>query len=251
MMIKHWPLSFAIAHRGASMLAPENTISALKKAKAHGAHSVECDIQLTRDHEAIIFHDETLARTTNSRGRLSETTFSRIQTLDAGSWFSAEYKNEPVPTLAEWLKTAAILKLNLNLEIKSTSKKESIALAELLIDHLQKFWPAHSTALLISSSNQFALMQISERAKSLPLGLITEKLLTEKNATELVNSNIVSVHQPYQLLNQHYIDMLHLHDLRVLAYTVNDLNRLQELQAMGIDGIFTDNHVLFNEVGQK
>ncbi|OGT45669.1 MAG: hypothetical protein A3E82_09275 [Gammaproteobacteria bacterium RIFCSPHIGHO2_12_FULL_38_11] len=245
MTIKHWPLSFAIAHRGASMLAPENTISALKKAKDAHAHSVECDIQLTRDHEAVIFHDETLARTTNGRGRLSETIFSKIQTLDAGSWFSTDYKNERVPTLAEWLKTAALLKLNLNLEIKSTRKKESIALAELLIDHLQKFWPTHSTSLLISSSNQFALMQVAERAKSLPLGLITEKLLTQKNAVELINANMVSVHQPHQLLNQQYIDMLHANDLRVLAYTVNDLNRLQELQAMGVDGIFTDNHALF------
>ncbi|MCX7120518.1 MAG: glycerophosphodiester phosphodiesterase family protein [Gammaproteobacteria bacterium] len=249
MTIKNWPLSFAIAHRGASLLAPENTISALKKAKEQGAHSVECDIQLTRDQQPVIFHDETLARTSNGRGRLCDATLARIQALDAGTWFSADYKDERVPTLEEWLKTAANLKLNLNLEMKAISKKESITLATLLIDHLQKFWPAHSTSLLISSSNQFALMQVAERAKSLPLGFITEKILTEKNAVELNKANIVSVHQLHSQLNQKYIDMLHANDLNVLAYTINDLDRAKELQAMGVDGIFTDNDILFKMPG--
>ena len=246
MTIKTWPLSFAIAHRGASLRAPENTLSALKKAKELGARSVEFDVALTRDHQPVIFHDEILSRTTNGRGRLSEKTLSQIQSLDAGSWFSSDYRNERVPTLAEWLQTAARLKLALNLEIKCATKKEAIILADTTIDHLQKYWPAHSAALLISSSNGFALSQISERAKSIPLGLIIEEPLTEKKMTEIAKAGWVSIHQPHDLFHPDYIDRLHAHNLRALAYTVNESDRLQALKAMGIDGVFTDNQDLFS-----
>ncbi|EKD77736.1 MAG: hypothetical protein ACD_42C00203G0002 [uncultured bacterium] len=241
-----WPLSFAIAHRGASQLAPENTIAALIAAKKNGAQWVECDIQLTKDNQPVIFHDATVARTTNGRGKLSEVSLSRLQSLDAGSWFSLEFINERVPTLQEWLRCAADLKLGLNLEIKSTTKKESIVLAECLIDHLQKYWPAHSTTLLISSSNQFALMQVAQRAKSLPLGLIFDKIITEKMAASLLSSNIISIHQPYKILHEKYVAMLHEAGLHVLAYTVNDADRAKELKEMDVDGIFTDDEKLFS-----
>lgn len=244
-MKKTWSLSFAIAHRGASQLAPENTISALKTAKKNGAKWVECDIQLTKDNVPVIFHDATLARTTSGHGFLSATHFSQLQTLDAGSWFSPEFKNERVPTLQEWLQTAAQLKLSLNLEIKSNTKKESIVLTESVITHLKNYWPTHSTTVFISSSNLFALMQMAQRAKSLPLGLISENVLTEKEIGKLMRANIISVHQPYKILNQHYIDRLHSHDLRVLAYTVNDLEIAHQLKSMGVDGIFTDNEKMF------
>ncbi len=244
MKIHQWPLSFSIAHRGASQLAPENTLAALKTAKAQGALSVECDVMLTQDQHPVIFHDETLRRTTTGRGRLSETTLSIIQTVDAGSWFSVDYKNERVPTLAQWLQTAATLNLALNLEIKATTKKESMVLAELVIDHLQKYWPPHSGRILISSSNAFALMQVAQRAK-LPLGFITEKTITEKNIKDILKMHVMSVHQPDHLFNQHYIDFLHAHDLRALAYTVNDTARFTALKKMGIDGVFTDTHQLY------
>lgn len=238
--MRAWPLSFAIAHRGASQLAPENTISALIAAKKNNAQWVECDIQLTKDNQPVIFHDTKLNRTTNARGNLSEITLSKLKLLDAGSWFSDAFQNERVPTLQEWLRCAADLKLGLNLEIKSTTKKESIVLAECVIDHLQKYWPAHSATIFMSSSNQFALMQVAERAKSIPLGLICEKNISEKMAVNLFQSNIISIHQPYKTLNENYIEMLHENGLHVLAYTVNELAVAHELKKIGVDGIFTD-----------
>ncbi len=235
-----WILSFAIAHRGASQLAPENTIAALKAAKQQGAQWVECDIQLTKDNQPVIFHDTTLNRTTHGKGLLAETSLAKIKLLDAGSWFSPAFKNERVPTLQEWLHTAAQLKLGLNLEIKSTTKKESILLVECVIDHLQKYWPAHSNTIFMSSSNLFALMQIAERAKSLPLGFITHQCISEKEANALLNSTIISIHQPYKILNKKYVEMLHAVGLHVLAYTVNDVSIAEKLKVMGVDGIFTD-----------
>jgi glycerophosphoryl diester phosphodiesterase len=238
--MKKWTLPFIIAHRGAPQLAPENTIASLQTAAKLGASWVECDVQLTKDGKPVILHDTTLSRTTSGSGSLSDTTFSKVQTLDAGSWFSPEFKDERVPTLQQWLQTTDKLKLGLILEIKSATKKESIALAECVIDHLQKYWPPHSTNLMISSSNPFVLKQVAERAKSIPLGFITKEKITEKKAEELLQANITSVHQYHKTLEKPYIEMLHEMGLRVLAYTVNDAVRAQELRSMGVDGIFTD-----------
>ena len=234
-----WPMSFYIAHRGASAAAPENTISALKKAKAKGASSVEFDVQLTRDQKPIIFHDDTLSRTTNGRGRVCDTDFAKIKMLDAGSWFSPEFIDERVPSLQQWLETAASLSCSLNLEMKCHTKKECIVLADLVIDHIKKYWPLHSSSLLISSVNLFALKQITERSK-LPIAWVTEKILLEKEIVALAKMGVVSVHQLQTILTEDYIALLHAHDLRVLAYTVNDLARANELKAMGVDGIFSD-----------
>lgn len=241
-----WPLPFVIAHRGASQLAPENTLSALTLAKTHSATWVECDVQLTQDGHPIIFHDTKLNRTTNLRGNVSDITLAKLKLADAGSWFSDAFQHERVPTLQEWLRTAADLKLGLNLEIKSNTKKESILLADCIVDHLQKYWPAHSNKIFMSSANQFALMQVHERAKSIPLGWIHDKPISEKNAAQLIQSNIVSIHQPFAILNADYVAMLHEVGLCVLAFTVNDMLIASELKKIGVDGIFTDNIALYS-----
>src|SRR5476651_1884741 len=100
---KPWPVSKLIAHRGASAVAPENTLIALEKAHELGAAWIEADVRLTLDNEVIIFHDDTLNRCTNGRGLVRKTPYSVIAGLDAGSWFSPAYAGEKVSTLDQWL----------------------------------------------------------------------------------------------------------------------------------------------------
>lgn len=77
-----------IAHRGASKLAPENTMYAFELAYNLGAEGIETDVQLTKDNIPVLIHDETVRRTTNSNGYVKDFTFEELSTLDAGSWFS-------------------------------------------------------------------------------------------------------------------------------------------------------------------
>jgi glycerophosphoryl diester phosphodiesterase len=95
-----------IAHRGYSARAPENTLAAMQLALERGAPALEFDIRATRDGVPVLFHDETLERTTNGHGRLADLSFRELNQLDAGSWFSAEFENERVPALAEVLQAA-------------------------------------------------------------------------------------------------------------------------------------------------
>ncbi|MBM3463888.1 MAG: glycerophosphodiester phosphodiesterase [Armatimonadetes bacterium] len=90
-----------VAHRGASAYAPENTLSAFRKALEQGADYLECDVHLSSDGEMMVIHDTTLNRTTNGKGRVVDHTAAQIRALDAGSWFGPQFKGERVPTLAE------------------------------------------------------------------------------------------------------------------------------------------------------
>ena len=76
------------AHRGLSSLAPENTLSAFKKAIQFGCDSIELDVQLSADHIPVVFHDQTVNRCTNGQGKVSDLTWHELRLLDAGLWFN-------------------------------------------------------------------------------------------------------------------------------------------------------------------
>lgn len=90
-----------IAHRGASALAPENTLASFVKAVALGADMIEFDVQLSKDGVPIVFHDEGLERTADSWGDVASLNLEALKKLDAGKWFSPAFKGETVPTLEE------------------------------------------------------------------------------------------------------------------------------------------------------
>jgi glycerophosphoryl diester phosphodiesterase len=92
-----------IAHRGYSARAPENTLVAIEAAIAAGADAVEFDLHVTSDGVPVLFHDDTLARTTDGDGALRDRTLAELRRLDAGSWFGPQFVGEPVPTFVEAL----------------------------------------------------------------------------------------------------------------------------------------------------
>ena len=94
-------LPLVIAHRGDNTNAPENTISAFKKALDLGADGIELDVRLTKDGKLVVIHDRTVDRTTNGTGLVNHHTQEEILRLDAGSWFTSEFAGENPPTLDE------------------------------------------------------------------------------------------------------------------------------------------------------
>jgi glycerophosphoryl diester phosphodiesterase len=92
-----------VCHRGASLLAPENTLASLEKAIALGAGVVELDVRPSRDGVLYVMHDATVERTTNGTGRISDLDAADIDQLDAGAWFADEFRGERVPRLDTFL----------------------------------------------------------------------------------------------------------------------------------------------------
>ena len=105
-----------IAHRGAAAHAPENTLSAFRIAIEMHADALELDVRQTRDSQLVIMHDADVDRTSDGSGAVSDLSLAEIKALDAGSWFSAKYFGERIPTLQEVMdrldsSTALILEL--------------------------------------------------------------------------------------------------------------------------------------------
>ena len=92
-----------VVHRGANALAPENTIASADSALKYGAKWIEVDVRKSKDGELFNLHDETLDRTTNGKGLLSEMLAKDVRNVDAGSWFGPQFAGTPLPSIAEML----------------------------------------------------------------------------------------------------------------------------------------------------
>ena len=92
-----------VVHRGANALAPENTWPSAEAALQYGAKWIEVDVRKSKDGVLFNLHDETLDRTTNGKGKLSDMMAKDVSKLDAGSWFGPQFAGLPVPTIAEML----------------------------------------------------------------------------------------------------------------------------------------------------
>ena len=108
LLSKDGPL--VIGHRGASKVAPENTLAAFRTAMTAGADLVELDYHHSRDGVPIVIHDSTLDRTTDATNRwggqnlrVSDRTLAELRVLSAGRWFTPPFPDESLPTLNEAL----------------------------------------------------------------------------------------------------------------------------------------------------
>jgi glycerophosphoryl diester phosphodiesterase len=108
-----------IAHRGSSQAAPENTLPAISKAIRDGADAIEIDVQLTKDGQVVVIHDEWLTRTTNGKGFVCNSTYSALENLDAGSWYSSSFKGTKIPLLEEVLGLLNETPIQLHIELKN------------------------------------------------------------------------------------------------------------------------------------
>lgn len=124
------------AHRGDRKTAPENTIPAFQKAIAFGVDMIETDIHMTKDGELIIMHDRNTVRTTGYDGLTDQMTFAEIKALDAGSWFSSDYKNTPVPSVKEFIALIKNTQVLVNWELKDYPTEVGDAFAFRAVDKL-------------------------------------------------------------------------------------------------------------------
>ncbi len=120
------------AHRGAMDTHPENTVAAFREAARLGVQMIEFDVRMTKDDKLVILHDETVDRTTNGHGAVKDKTLAEVKELDAGSWKSATFKGERIPTLREAL-TVMPQNIWLNVHLKG-GPKLSAAVAKVLYE---------------------------------------------------------------------------------------------------------------------
>lgn len=230
-----------IAHRGASLFAPENTLSAFVKAKQLGAAWVEFDVMLAASDEILVIHDYTLDRTSNGSGKVSDLPLSYIKTLDAGSWFDKKFAEEKIPSFPEVIACLKQQKLGANVEIKALFGREEEAVKKILSD-IDAHWTSEMPLPLISSFSIPTLRYVRQHSPNALIGLLIDEWFQnwEAIADEL---HCVSVHLSNRILNEAIVKKIKAMGKLVLSYTVNQPEEAERLFSFGVDAVFTDNLV--------
>jgi glycerophosphoryl diester phosphodiesterase len=147
------------AHRGASGTHPENTMAAFEAAVRLGADGIELDVQMTKDGEIVIIHDETVNRTTSGKGWIEQMTYEEVAALDAGSWFSPRFAGEKILTLDEFFMWASRNELQINIELK-TNKIPYYGIEQKVLEIIGKY--EMSERVIISSFNPDSVRRVIE-----------------------------------------------------------------------------------------
>ena len=159
----------AIAHRGASTYAPENTFAAFDLALEMGARHLELDVQMTSDDHLVIIHDDWVNRTTNGFGRVWKHTLAELQALDAGAWFHKKFAGERTPTLEAMLNRYRG-RAHLHVEIKGKTE----GLSERTADMIRALgWAGDVT---MTSFQKDKLDALRAYAPELPAGWLLRKI---------------------------------------------------------------------------
>ena len=224
-----------IAHRGASYLAPENTVAAAKLAWELGADAVECDIYLTADNHVMVIHDKDTKRTCSGKKNLpiSDSPSLLLRDLDAGSWKDEKYKGEKIPFLSEIIKTVPKGKI-LVVEIKCDSN---------VLPHLKRVVNESGKAdqmVFIA----FDWNTIVKTKKIFPdnkcYWLSSSKSAVKRKIPEAVSEGLDGVNLNHGIIDDEIFGLAKGHNLEVLAWTVDDPVEAKRLNELGVMKITTN-----------
>ncbi len=233
-----------IAHRGANLYAPQNTLPAFEKAIELGADGLETDVHLTKDGKAVICHNYSIDETSNGLGNISDTTFRDLKSHDFGSYFSRRFKGTPLPSLDEFLDLCKTEKLEImNIELKHPRVKNSL-IVEKTLDAVKRHGLLDK--LLISSFDQKLLIRAKEiepdckTAYLYPYPDSAVKCFFVPPYALVKKIGCYAVHPHHFFVNKAMVDKFHSLGVRVNAWTVNSEELIEKMFRCGIDGYITD-----------
>ena len=243
-----------IGHRGAAGEAPENTLVSFRKAFEQGADLIELDVQGTRDGNVVIIHDATLNRTTNGRGPLNTHSLTQIKALDAGYNFTLDngqsfpYRGQGIrlSTLEEFL--IALPKAKAIIEIKP----ESPHIVEPVIGTVHRL--GKDDQVLLASEADSILANIRSVLKDQQIHIATGfsygdvAAFMGRIATGTLHEyappgqalQVPCEYEGTSLVSAVTLNAAHRLGLETFVWTINDIDEMQRLLKLGVDGIITD-----------
>ncbi|MDQ0340307.1 glycerophosphoryl diester phosphodiesterase [Caldalkalibacillus uzonensis] len=226
-----------IAHRGSSQLAPENTLPAIKQAVRDQIEAIEIDVQMTKDSQVIVFHDEWLGRTTNGSGFVYDTPYAEIRRLDAGEWFHPRFKGTHVPLLEEVLHLLQDQPVTLHIELKN-HLIDYPGLEQSVIDLVQRY--QMDNKVILSSFRVDSLETCLYMAPHIRRGLLCwGTLLPFFTTDEWRQLDLYSVHPHVSLVGEN-LRPLQQEGYYIFPYVVERKSQLALCQQYEVDGLFTN-----------
>lgn len=221
-----------IAHRGYSSVFPENTMAAFAGALDIGTDYIELDVQLTRDGQVVIFHDDSLERITGAEGKVSDYTLEELSQMDAGRWFSPSYEGERIPTLWEALELISRSECRVYLELKDIGPVDGFEEKVLSVVRQCEM----EDRCVFASFRYEYLAHIKE---------LDPELLVLYNTTSCKNSLPEEYPADYyglyvESIREETVNAIHQKGKQAFVWTVNTPIQIKNVQNMGIDGIVTN-----------
>lgn len=213
-------------HRGACGHAPENTLLSMKKAIELGVDGFEFDIQLSKDGEPVVIHDETLDRTTNGHGLVSSHSYAELQQFDAGH-------GEKIPHLNDVFALAAG-KCELFIELKADAASVVEKTIRAWVD---KGWKYEHVRVV--SFNHLQLVEIRRLNPLIQTGALLVGIPVSL-AEFAEEAGAISINPCIEHINQQLVDDAHRRGLEVISWTVNEPHAIAHAKALGIDGACSD-----------
>lgn len=228
--------SLNIAHRGFSGRYPENTMIAFEEAFNAGADGIELDVQLTKDGEVVIFHDQMIDRMTNGSGTLSELTLKDILMVSIDCLLQDELSEQKIPTLQDYLEWVHDKELVTNIELKTQNGADK-GLESRVLDLI--FYYGVEEKVIISSFNRTNMARVKKQCPSIQTGLLVPGCndhilrLTKDLGMDYIHPHASS-------LTKKVIDKASQYELGINTWTVNELSDLETISNEGIHSLITD-----------
>jgi len=218
------------AHRGSSKHAPENTLSAVRRAMEDGANFAEIDVQETADGVVVLLHDTDLMRITGVNKKIWQVTYPEIKSLDAGSWFSKEFKGEHIPTLVEVLELSRN-KIKLNIELKFNGHEKQLVenVVGIIQDH------RFESQCVVSSLNYAGLQKARDLNPDLKIGYIIAKSIGNMFRADIDFLSLAS-----NMVTADVVAASKKRKKEIHVWTINSQDQMTHYIGLGVDNIITD-----------
>jgi glycerophosphoryl diester phosphodiesterase len=252
-----WPVN--LAHRGASALAPENTIEAFRLAVEAGAGGLELDVHMTRDGHIVVIHDATVDRTTNGTGAVSEMTLEELRRLDAGHNFSPDggptrpYRGRGVrvPTLGEVLREFPGVAVNIEIKAGTPGIEEKVLGVLREANALGRALVVSTPHDIVKRFRKVSGGHVSTGASRWEIGVfyISSRFRLERLVRPAYDALQVPLrHRGLPVVTPRFVRAAHARGVRVDAWTINQADEMRRLLDLGVDVIMTDRPGMLAEV---
>jgi len=226
-----WPYPRIVAHRGGGALAPENTLGAIRLGASMGFRGVEFDVMLAGDGTPVVIHDETVDRTTDGHGEVSNLDFPAL------SGFRIQ-GNETIPKYEDAVALCRELGIWANVEIKPAKGYERVT-GEAVARMTRELWRGAPLAPLLSSFSVDALAGARSVAPELARGYLVDRIPEDWRDT-MKRLACVALHCNYRNLTERLAADVHAAGYSILLWTVNEPSDAERLFGIGAHCLVTD-----------
>ncbi|EJY55240.1 glycerophosphoryl diester phosphodiesterase [Alicyclobacillus hesperidum URH17-3-68] len=239
-----------IAHRGASLHRPANTLDAFRLALDMGADILETDVHWTRDGVLVVSHDEVVDTVSNGQGRIADMTYAELLRLDFGYRFSPDggktfpFRGQGVriPTFLELLKSFPNCTINVDIKPRNARISEFLRMVDAVGALERIILASFHHATLVEARSRCPRLRTSASVREVASFLLATRMGVRRTKHRLPYVALQVPRERYGItvVDQTFVDRAHAAGVEVHVWTIDDPEQMRHLIDLGVDGIVTN-----------